>query len=114
MNKALPILRKNRKSIKILIPKVGNSLKYFFLFRENGKIGYLKGSPGHKKIVLQNKEIVKIVDIAKVDIVEFVKSIVKNVIDQTTAKINLVECTRNVLPEKFRPNKTIYKISSCC
>ena len=45
LNKALPILRKNRKSIEILIPNVGNSLKYLFPFSEFGKIGNLKGSP---------------------------------------------------------------------
>ena len=48
MNKALLILRKNRKSIETLIPNFGNSLKYIFPFSEFGKIGNLKGSPvGH-------------------------------------------------------------------
>ena len=42
MNKALLILRKNRKSIETLIPNFGNSLKYFFLFRNSEKSEILK------------------------------------------------------------------------
>ena len=45
MNKTLPILRKNRKSIETLIPNFGNSLKYIFPFSEFRKIENLKGSP---------------------------------------------------------------------
>ena len=50
MNKAIPILRKNRKSIETLIPNFRNSLKYIFPFSEFGKIGNLKGSPAHHPI----------------------------------------------------------------
>ena len=39
IEKGVPILKENRKSIQILFPKLGNSFKFFFPKSEIGKIG---------------------------------------------------------------------------